>query len=78
MRPAHRRRPRRASSSTARRCSPAPPGPARREIRRWLLENDLVEAIVALPTNMFFNTGIATYIWILDNTKRPSARARSS
>ncbi|MFJ5843582.1 N-6 DNA methylase [Streptomyces sp. NPDC092903] len=40
-------------------------------IRRWLLENDLVEAIVALPTNMFFNTGIATYIWILDNTKHP-------
>ncbi|WP_300639480.1 class I SAM-dependent DNA methyltransferase [Nocardioides sp.] len=38
-------------------------------IRRWLLENDLVEAIVALPTNMFFNTGIATYIWILDNSK---------
>lgn len=41
------------------------------EIRRWLLENDLVEAIVALPTNMFFNTGIATYIWLLDNSKRP-------
>lgn len=41
------------------------------QIRRWLLESDLVEAIVALPTNMFFNTGIATYIWILDNTKRP-------
>ena len=40
-------------------------------IRQWLLESDLVEAIVALPTNMFFNTGIATYIWILDNTKRP-------
>lgn len=39
------------------------------EIRRWLLESDLVEAIVALPTNMFFNTGIATYIWVLDNTK---------
>ena len=39
------------------------------EIRRWLLENDLVDAIVALPTNMFFNTGIATYIWVLDNTK---------
>lgn len=38
-------------------------------IRKWLLENDLVEAIVALPTNMFFNTGISTYIWILDNTK---------
>ncbi|MGI8433830.1 MAG: type I restriction-modification system subunit M [Nocardioidaceae bacterium] len=41
------------------------------EIRRHLLENDLVEAIVALPTNMFYNTGISTYIWILDNTKRP-------
>jgi type I restriction enzyme M protein len=40
------------------------------EIRRWLLEEDLVDAIVALPTNMFFNTGIATYVWILDNTKR--------
>ena len=46
------------------------------EIRRWLLENDLVEAIVALPTNMFFNTGIATYIWILDNTKRPERRGK--
>lgn len=41
------------------------------EIRRRLLERDLVDAIVALPTNMFFNTGIATYIWLLDNTKRP-------
>ncbi|MFD3736804.1 N-6 DNA methylase [Streptomyces sp. NPDC058629] len=40
-------------------------------IRRWLLEKDLVEAIIALPTNMFFNTGIATYIWILDNAKHP-------
>ena len=44
-------------------------GPSK--IRQWLLEADLVEAIIALPTNMFFNTGIATYIWILDNTKRP-------
>lgn len=44
-------------------------GPSK--IRQWLLDSDLVEAIVALPTNMFFNTGIATYIWILDNTKRP-------
>ena len=43
-------------------------------IRKWLLENDLVEAIVALPTNMFFNTGIATYIWILDNTKHPDRK----
>ncbi|MFH9265380.1 N-6 DNA methylase [Streptomyces sp. NPDC017546] len=45
-------------------------------IRRWLLENDLVEAIVALPTNMFFNTGIATYIWILDNTKHPDRQGK--
>lgn len=43
-------------------------------IRRWLLESDMVDAIVALPTNMFFNTGIATYIWILDNTKRGTDR----
>ncbi|ENM2238393.1 restriction endonuclease subunit M [Vibrio cholerae] len=41
------------------------------EIRRWLLEQDLVEAIVALPTDMFFNTGIGTYIWILSNHKEP-------
>jgi type I restriction enzyme M protein len=46
------------------------------EIRRWLLESDLVDAIVALPTNMFFNTGIATYIWILDNTKAPERKRR--
>ncbi|MDP2774201.1 MAG: class I SAM-dependent DNA methyltransferase [Nocardioides sp.] len=39
------------------------------QIRRWLLEHDLVDAIVALPTNMFYNTGIATYVWILDNAK---------
>ena len=39
------------------------------QIRRWLLEKDLVDAIVALPTNMFYNTGIATYVWILDNAK---------
>jgi len=46
------------------------------EIRRWLLERDLVDAIIALPTNMFFNTGIATYIWILDNTKRPEREGK--
>lgn len=45
-------------------------------IRRHLLENDLVEAVVALPTNMFFNTGIATYIWILDNAKHPDRRGK--
>ena len=44
-------------------------GSGQSEIRRWLLEKDLVEAIVALPTDMFFNTGISTYVWIFDNTK---------
>jgi type I restriction enzyme M protein len=44
-------------------------GSGENEIRRHLLENDLVEAIVALPTDMFFNTGIATYVWIITNRK---------
>ena len=39
------------------------------EIRRFVLENDLVEAIIALPTDMFFNTGISTYVWVLSNRK---------
>lgn len=44
-------------------------GSGESEIRRYVLENDLVEAIVAMPNDMFFNTGIATYIWILSNHK---------
>ena len=44
------------------------------EIRRWILENDLVEAIIALPMDMFYNTGIATYVWVLDNDKEPKRR----
>lgn len=48
-------------------------GSGESEIRRYLLENDLVEAIVALPTDMFYNTGIATYVWIVSNRK-PAAR----
>ncbi len=44
-------------------------GSGESEIRRWLIESDLVDAIVALPTNMFYNTGIATYVWALDNHK---------
>lgn len=38
-------------------------------IRRWIIENDWLEAIVALPLNMFYNTGIATYVWVLSNRK---------
>jgi len=44
-------------------------GSGESEIRRYLLENDLVEAIIALPTDLFYNTGIATYVWILCNHK---------
>lgn len=46
------------------------------QIRRWLLENDLLEAIVAMPTDLFYNTGIATYIWLLSKNKRPERRGR--
>lgn len=48
-------------------------GSGESEIRRYVLENDLVEAIIALPNDMFYNTGIATYIWVLTNRK-PKAR----
>lgn len=48
-------------------------GSGESEIRRYVLENDLVEAIIGLPTDMFYNTGISTYIWILSN-KKPTAR----
>jgi type I restriction enzyme M protein len=45
-------------------------------IRKWLFENDLLEAIVALPTNMFYNTGIATYIWVLTNRKNDERKGK--
>jgi type I restriction enzyme M protein len=48
-------------------------GSGESEIRRYVLENDLVEAIIGLPTDMFYNTGISTYVWILSNRK-PSHR----
>ncbi|MFT3758847.1 HsdM family class I SAM-dependent methyltransferase [Thauera sp.] len=48
-------------------------GSGESEIRRYVLENDLVEAIIGLPADMFYNTGIATYVWILSNRK-PAAR----
>lgn len=51
-------------------------GSGESEIRRWLLENDLVEAIIALPRDMFYNTGIATYIWVLDNKKPLERRGK--
>ncbi|NUQ76585.1 MAG: SAM-dependent DNA methyltransferase [Polyangiaceae bacterium] len=48
-------------------------GQGESNIRRWIIENDWLEAIVALPLNMFYNTGIATYIWVLTN-KKPAHR----
>lgn len=46
------------------------------QIRRWMLENDLIEAIIALPTDLFYNTGIATYIWVLSKNKRPERKGK--
>ncbi|MDC4222972.1 MAG: N-6 DNA methylase [Candidatus Manganitrophus sp.] len=44
-------------------------GQGESNIRRWIIENDWLEAIVALPLNLFYNTGIATYVWVLTNRK---------
>jgi type I restriction enzyme M protein len=51
-------------------------GSGESEIRRWTIESDWLEAIVALPTEMFYNTGIATYIWVLTNRKRKDRRGK--
>ena len=46
------------------------------EIRRYILENDLLEALIALPEQLFYNTGIATYVWLLTNRKAPSRKGK--
>lgn len=46
------------------------------QIRRWLLEQDLIEAIIALPTELFYNTGIATFVWLLSKNKRPERKGK--
>lgn len=51
-------------------------GSGESEIRRYVLENDLVEAIIGLPTDMFYNTGISTYIWILSNRKPENRKGK--
>ena len=51
-------------------------GQGESNIRRWSIENDWLEAIVALPLNMFYNTGIATYVWVLTNRKPEHRRGR--
>lgn len=69
----HARPPRRLS------CSPLFTGDAgsgESEIRRWILENDLLEAIIALPNDLFYNTGIATYVWLLSNHKKADRKRK--
>lgn len=51
-------------------------GSGESEIRRYLLQHDLIDAIVAMPNDFFFNTGIATYIWVLDNTKEARRKGK--
>lgn len=51
-------------------------GQGESNIRRWIIENDWLEAIIALPLNMFYNTGIATYVWVLTNRKPEHRRGK--
>jgi type I restriction enzyme M protein len=51
-------------------------GSGESEIRRWIIENDWLEAVVALPDQLFYNTGISTYFWIVTNRKSPARRGR--
>jgi len=51
-------------------------GSGESEIRRWILENDWLEAIIALPEQLFYNTGIATYVWVLSNRKAAQRKGR--
>ncbi len=51
-------------------------GSGESEIRRWILENDWLEAIIALPEQLFYNTGIATYVWVLTNRKPAERRGK--
>lgn len=51
-------------------------GSGESEIRRWIIENDRLEAIIALPDQLFYNTGISTYIWVVDNKKRVERKGK--
>jgi type I restriction enzyme M protein len=51
-------------------------GSGESEIRRWIIENDWLEAVVALPDQLFYNTGISTYFWVLTNRKSPQRRGK--
>ncbi|MGI8407706.1 MAG: HsdM family class I SAM-dependent methyltransferase, partial [Actinomycetota bacterium] len=51
-------------------------GSGESEIRRWVIENDWLEAIIALPEQLFYNTGIATYVWVMTNRKAPERKGK--
>jgi type I restriction enzyme M protein len=51
-------------------------GSGESEIRKWIIENDWLECVVSLPDQLFFNTGISTYIWIVSNTKKPHRKGK--
>jgi type I restriction enzyme M protein len=51
-------------------------GSGESEIRRWIIENDWLEAVVALPDQLFYNTGISTYFWVVTNRKAPHRRGK--
>src|SRR5439155_10254640 len=51
-------------------------GSGESEIRRFILESDLLEALIALPEQLFYNTGIATYVWVVTNRKAPARRGK--
>ncbi len=64
------------SSSATRSLFTGDAGQGESNIRRWIVENDWLEAIVALPLNLFYNTGIATYVWVLTNRKPEHRKGR--
>ena len=51
-------------------------GSGESEIRRWILENDWLEALIALPEQLFYNTGIATYVWVLTQSEASRAQGQ--
>ena len=51
-------------------------GSGESNIRKWIIENDMLEGIIAMPTDLFYNTGIATYIWVLTNRKSPERQGK--
>src|ERR1035437_7056679 len=51
-------------------------GSGESEIRRWIIENDWLEAVVALPDQLFYNTGISTYFWVVTNRKAPERQGK--